>query len=341
MSRKLAIGVGLAVAVMLTVLLGFYLRPAGFLPWGRPLEKVTIGSFPFRFTGSVYIAQERGYFKAQGLDVTVKNQASSVETIRDLKAGRIDLACCGAFNLVKEVLGGTANLRCLAVLGNGQAFSLISRLDKGIRGPADLRGKTIGLMGGTAAEYFLGRFLIFQHIPFKEVTLVDVTKVVAEALKTGKIDAVMVPEPHSFNILRNMGNGVVSWPAQGGQEIYWVLATREQLLKDKPETLEKLLRALEQAVDFIQQNRREARRIIAQRGNFPLAEWDNYPLSYEVFLDQNLLLVLEDEAAWMIQNGLTHQVQIPNFLEYLAPGPLKQVNPKAVRLAKPGHALPE
>ena len=45
---------------------------------------------------------------------------------------------------------------------------------------------------------------------------------------------------------------------------------------------------------------------------------------------------MEDEAAWMIQNRLTDQVKIPNFLDYLDPGPLLKASPKAVRLVLPG-----
>ena len=59
------------------------------------------------------------------------------------------------------------------------------------------------------------------------------------------------------------------------------------------------------------------------------------PKRYGLFLDQGLLLAMDDQAAWMIQNRLTDRTEIPDFMDYVDPGPLLQVNPKAVQLALP------
>jgi ABC-type nitrate/sulfonate/bicarbonate transport system substrate-binding protein len=341
MSRKWAIGIGLTLAAALIILAGAYLWQAGMLSCYQVPEKITIGSNPGRYSGPVYVAQERGYFKAQGLDVTIKTNISSPESIKDLKAGRLDLACCGAFNLVQEALAGPSKIRCLAILANGQIFNLIVRPDKGISRPEDLRGKTIGLPRRTAAEFFLGRFLAFNRIAFNEVNIMDINPSdLAGSLAAGKVDAVVAWEETAQNIKDKIGDQVVTWPCQEGQDIYWLLTSGEDYLKDKPEILEKVLRALEDAVNFIKHSPQEARGIISQRSKFSPSEWDSYPLRYEVFLDQNLLLVLEDEAAWMIRNHFTDQTTIPNFMDYLAPGPLWKVDPRAMRLVMSGQKPP-
>jgi len=327
----------LASAVLVVIIAGF-LWQTGFFSRSAPLEKITIGSFLIRATGPVYIAQEQGYFKAQGLDVTVETYESSPESIKELKAGRVDLACCGAFNLVKEVLAGVSNLRCLTILSHGQTISLIAQPDKGIQGPEDLRGKTIGVPFGTRAEFFLGRLLDLHHIPYQEVRLVDFRQFdLGEALAAGKVDAIVVSEPITFDIVEKMGNAVLTWPAQEGQDIFWILAGREDYLKKNPAALEKLLRALEQAATFIKSQPAKAKAIICRRANFPIEQWDKYPFRYEVYLDQGLLLFMEDQAAWMIHNRLTDRTEIPDFLDYLDPGPLLEVKPRAVRLGIPGE----
>jgi NitT/TauT family transport system substrate-binding protein len=330
--------IALWASVVLLIIITGYLWQTGRFSRSVPIEKITIGSFPSRISGLVYMAQEQGYFKAQGLDVTVKTNVSSPESIKDLKAGHIDLACCGVFNMVKEACAGGSNLRALAVLCNGQIMDLVARRDRGLSGPEDLRGKTIGLLKGTAAEYFLGVVLTFNRIPLREVTVVDVKPLaLGEALATGKVDAVVAWEPYLGDIFKKMGDAVIRWPAQEKQDIFWLLAGRADYLKRNPAAVEKLLRALQQAAKFIKDHPAEAKEIICRRAKFPLADWDSYPLRYEVFLDQGLLLHMEDEAAWMIKNRVTECPAIPDFMKYVDPGPLLKVNPQAVRLGIPGE----
>ena len=324
--------------VLLLVIIGGFLWQTGFFSRSAPPEKITIGTFLSRVSGLIYVAQEQGYFKDQGLDVVVKPNVSSPESIKDLKAGHIDLACCGVFNLVKEVCAGGDNLHAFTVLCNGQIMDLIARRDRGIEGPEDLRGKTIGLLKGTAAEYFLGVVLTFHHIPLNEVTIVDIKPFAfGEAMATGKVDAVVAGEPYISDIFRKMGNNILTWPAQEKQDIFWILVGREGYLKRNPMALEKLLRALERASKFIKEHPAAAKEIICRRTKFPLAHWDRYPLRYEIFLDQGLMLHMEDEAAWIIKHRITECPAIPDFLKYIDPGPLLKVNPQAVRLGVPGE----
>jgi NitT/TauT family transport system substrate-binding protein len=327
----------LLAAVGFIFVIAMFLWQAGFLSRRAPLEKVTVGSIAARISGPLYIAQEQGYFTAQGLDVTIVDNAGSPESISDLEAGRLDLACCGAFNLMKEALAGAGNSRGLAILCNGQIMDLVARQDRGIDRLEDLRGKTVGLLRGTAAEYFPGRVLTFHHISLKEVTVVDVKPPdLGVALAAGKVDAVVAWERYLYDILDSMKDTVVTWPAQERQDIYWILAGSQTFLKTNPAAAAKFLRALEQAVGFIKARPDQGKEMIYRRTKFPPADWERYPVRFGVYLDQGLLLHMEDQAAWMIQNRLTDRTKIPDFMAYVDPGPLLQVDPKAVRLVLPG-----
>ena len=131
--------------------------------------------------------QRPGVCTEHGLELDLKTYQAGRAAITDLKAGRLDLACCAEFVLVGEILAGGADLRCLSVLSSGEINELIARRDRGISRPEDLRGKTIGLPLKTSAEFFLGRFLTFNHLSLKEVTIININPFdLADALPPGK-----------------------------------------------------------------------------------------------------------------------------------------------------------
>jgi len=238
---------------------------------------------------------------------------------------------------------GAGQLRCLAIIGSGEVDFLIGRRDKGVNRPEDLRGKIIGLPRKTSAEFFLGRFLTLNRISPSEVTVVNIKPLdLADALAAGEVDAVLIWAPLSQEIIKKVGHNAIAWPAQGGQNVYRLLMAREEYIKSKPAVLEKLLRALAQAADYLKQQPEAGRAIIAQRlkESIPDLQPDKFSINLEPFLDQGLLLVMEDQARWMIQNRLTEQTKVPNYLDYLHAETLLKVDPKAVRLALPGKVPP-
>jgi NitT/TauT family transport system substrate-binding protein len=192
----------------------------------------------------------------------------------------------------------------------------------------------------TSAEFFLGRFLTLNYISLKEVTVIDIKPSdLANALAAGKVDAVLVWAPLTHDIIIKAGPNAIAWPAQGGQNVYRLLVTGEEYLKKKPEVLERLLRALEQAAKFAKEYPDEARAIIARRLKVNIADLQagKSSINYELFLDQALLLAMEDQARWMIANRLTDKKQVPNYLDYIDAEALLKINPKAVRLIIPNN----
>jgi ABC-type nitrate/sulfonate/bicarbonate transport system substrate-binding protein len=327
-------------AVVGFIVIAAFLWQAGFLSHRTPLEKVAVGSSVNPMNGLLYIAKEKGFDRARGLELDIKPYQTGRDTLRDLIAGRLDVALGAEFILIKEIYAGAAfNVRCLSVICSGEVDRLIACRDHGISRPEDLMGKTIGLAKNTQAEFFLGRFLTLNSIPLKEVTIVDVNPFdQPEALATGRVDAVLAWEPNAFNVLEKIGNNGIAWPAQGGQDFYWLLMSRKEIIKQKSAVLERMLDALNQAAKFFQERPAEAMAIISQWTKVSLDDLQKLalPKRYGLFLDQGLLLAMEDQAAWMIENRRTDQTMIPNFMDYLDPGPLLQVNPKAVQLALPG-----
>lgn len=147
----------------------------------------------------------------------------------------------------------------------------------------------------------------------------------------------MVVEPRSSELFRKLGSNAVVWPAQEGQDLFWLLVTRQGVIRTREAALEKLLQALDRSAAFTQEKPEAARKMVAQWLKVPLAdlEGDSSRVNYRLFLDQGLLLAMEDEARWIMVNRLTEQTKMPDFLDYLDTAPLAHVAPKSVGIILP------
>ena len=58
--------------------------------------------------------------------------------------------------------------------------------------------------------------------------------------------------------------------------------------------------------------------------------WQKYV--FEVTLPQSLILAMEDEARWTVENGLFGAKAVPDYLSYVYPEGLRQLDPQAVTI---------
>jgi ABC-type nitrate/sulfonate/bicarbonate transport system substrate-binding protein len=331
-----------AVLVVLVALAWWFgaLPSRALRSYSGPVEKITISSSLDAKSALLYIAQHNGLFADHGLEVTLKFFPSGKMALEHLQAGKADVANFADFVLVNQVFAGNKSLRCVGAIAAADDHYLIVSKERGIPAPENLRGKRIGATRGTSAEFFLGRFLAFNNLGFNEVEVIDVNPVEQEeALATGRVDAVMTWERWAEELKKNLAGKVDSWPGQSGQKYYWVLAATYQFLKARPEALDRLFRALKQAEIFIKRQPEDSVEIIARQvGLNPAAvKGDLTRSKYGLSFDQSLLIIMEDEARWMIKNHLTGQTRVPDFLGYMHVRALARVAPDAVRMIVPSY----
>src|SRR5881397_1193215 len=103
-----------------------------------------------------YAAVAKGYYKDEGLDVSIVEGSADIVPIDSLTAGDVDYA----ISWVPKVLGSIeagAKVTDVAQIFERSATTQISFKDKGITSPADLKGKKVGSWGyGNQWELFAG-----------------------------------------------------------------------------------------------------------------------------------------------------------------------------------------
>lgn len=338
MSKKMKIAAILSVAAGLILIAGAYLwhnasRSATTRKYTGPVEKITISTSNNLKSILLFVAQQKGFFANQGLEVTINIFLSGKAGLDQLLAGNVDIANIAEYVLVEQIFTEKKTLKCLGSIASANDIYIIARKDKKIIAPRDLKGKKIGIPLRTNAEFFLGRFLSFHRLSSRDVTMVNLPPdEMASALKNGQVDGVIIWQPNVYHLEKD--DNLIYWPGQTGQNYYWLLVGSEEYIKARPEALERLFRALDQAETFIRNNPEESIAITAQQMNLDPAklksQWSDN--KFTLSLTQGLLLAMEDEERWIIDDNLTDKKLEQNYLNYIDAAPLRKVKPESISM---------
>jgi putative hydroxymethylpyrimidine transport system substrate-binding protein len=138
----------------------------------------------------IYVAQENGYFAAQGLFVEIISPSETADALKLVAFGNVDLAVSYQPQTIIAADQGLA-LKVVAPLVRHPLTTLLFLADKGIEHPADLSGKKIGYTVPGLMDILLDAFASINQI--KNYTPVNVGFTILPALVSGKVDAVMGP----------------------------------------------------------------------------------------------------------------------------------------------------
>ena len=119
---------------------------AGLAVAAHAADKVTIQLkwvTQAQFAG-YYVAQEKGYYKAEGLDVTIKPGGPDISTPQVIAGGGADVIVDWMPSALASREKGVALVN-IAQIFNRSGMMLTCRKDSGIRSPSDFRGKTLGV----------------------------------------------------------------------------------------------------------------------------------------------------------------------------------------------------
>lgn len=300
-----------------------------------PPDPLWIGGPGLEQNALIYVAMDKGFFEKNGLNVTIRDDyPTDVGPVNDLVAGKIDMSVSSEYPVIARILSGD-NISIIATIDKYQNEELISRKDFGVRNLSDLKGKKIGLPRGTILEFFLSRLLEQNAMTIRDVKLVNVNTTHApDAIANGEVYAIMYFQPYTTQIQGRLGDNAITWPGQGNQSLYGVVAARDTWIASHPDQVRRFLRSLEDARIYSLDKGIETRAGVKRHLNLSdlyLAEvWPYH--RFDLSLDQSLLVAMNDEARWMVINNRTPVKTIPDFRMYISTTGLEQVKPEAVNI---------
>jgi ABC-type nitrate/sulfonate/bicarbonate transport system substrate-binding protein len=276
-----------------------------------------------------YVAQQEGLFKKHGLDVRINTGPSGSAMVSFLINGQIEsafgseIAGVSNHNLdpnVVVVAQATRLVRWIAIVGRN-----MDNLDQ-------LKGKKIGVARGSGGEVFWLALIDKLKLNAADYTVVNVeAPEMVAALERGNIDAYAVWEPWVTRGLAAVKNTKVLKDQENileqGVYIYMNLGW----IKKNPEQAEGFMRALVEATDLINRDRKRAAKDVSdflKSLDPPLVAELMTKLRFEMVLDDFTVSLFRLAESQLKQQGkLTKPLDLGAFVY---PDLLRKVQPKSV-----------
>jgi putative hydroxymethylpyrimidine transport system substrate-binding protein len=213
---------------------------------------LTLDFYPNPDHAGIYMAQKLGYFEEAGLDLGIDTPSEPAAPLKQLAAGRTDLAISYEPEVALAREQGL-DVVAVAALVNRPLTSMIWLQKSGIKGVGDLKGKTVATAGIPYQDAFLKTILARVKLSPGDVKAVNVGFGLLPALVGGSAQAMLGGFSNVEGIdLRERGKAPVVTPVdQLGVPTYdeLVLVARRQSLEADPEKFRLFLAALERGTD--------------------------------------------------------------------------------------------
>jgi NitT/TauT family transport system substrate-binding protein len=172
----------------------------GFGPAPAPAQqpqplKMTLFGQPAVNNDAIWMAIEKGFYKAEGLDLTYRLFPSGTTAFQSFQAGQGDIVMTGDLPSVQYFFRVKGDYRTIAVIER-DAKGYVAVAGKNIRSPQDLAGKTIATRVGSTGSWFISEYLTKNGVDPRTVTIKNLdTQVLPAALCGGEIAAFFIWQP--------------------------------------------------------------------------------------------------------------------------------------------------
>ncbi len=290
----------------------------------------------------IELAIDKGYFRNEGLEVTVKYLSGGGEIPPGMAAGSIKVAMA-AHNNALNVITRDFPVKVVGKINDiSGAMGIAVRNALNVRSPKDLEGKKLGtfVYGGTMD--FLAKMSARHGVDRAKIQVVNLQPPdLAPTFARGDIDAALIWEPHLTRTAKQGGTVVLTGAMANfseKKETYhlWglpiVVFTTQEFIEKNPNTLVALLKGLAQGNDLVQTNRAEAVKILTRKLSIPEDELTE-------MMGRNLYSMLIDEAFLSGMDSLADSLlaakqipKAPRASTYTVPDLMRKARPEWVTL---------
>jgi NitT/TauT family transport system substrate-binding protein len=239
-----------------------------------PLEKthLVVDDFPSVDSAGLYIAEQEGLFKAQGLDVTiVPIFTSSQQTVTDIEKRKADISSGDYVTYMDDELQDNAHLEIIgeASILQPNQLALFVKAGSKIMHLGQLEGKKVSVAGhDDIATLLIDSLLSDNGVPSSKVILIPGTPLPADPalIDKGVFTAAPIPEPFVSEGEQQFGLEELADLDQGGTENFPIqgFAVTKAWAQQNPNALKAFVTALDQGQQIADTDRAAVEKAIEQ-----------------------------------------------------------------------------
>ncbi|MFO7632964.1 MAG: ABC transporter substrate-binding protein [Caldilinea sp.] len=212
------------------------------------------------FVGA-YVAQEKGFFADQNLDVTIEHSPGRGEHVQLLVAGAVHVTTMDAATVLQRRAEPGLPVVSIALIGQKgqQAFAALA--DSGMKTPQEWEGRIVGFKGTPPPDLFA--LLAAAGVNPDQVSLVNVG-FDPRVLTEGQVDVYPVFKSNEPFLIRQWGYDITLWDADdyGVPTLGLAYVSSERFIAEHSDELARFLTAVMRGIEYAVANPDEAAEIV-------------------------------------------------------------------------------
>ena len=192
-----------------------------------------------------YYGKEMGFFKQEGIDLTINEGRGSGNTVQVVAAGSDTFGMADSSSLITTASKG-ADVKSVMSLLNSTGFSVVSLASTGIKTPKDLEGKSFAVSPGDPLGQLFRALAAHNNLDMSKIRFVQVdpaAKVVAVLEK--KVDALLGGADDQYFLIKYKGQvpAALRYADHGANIVGMTILTTGATIKNKPDLVRRFVKA--------------------------------------------------------------------------------------------------
>lgn len=192
-----------------------------------------------------YYGKDRGFYAAEGIDLTINEGRGSANTVQVVAAGSDTFGLADSSSVILTASKG-ADIKSVMSLLNTTGFSVVSLVESGIKTPKDLEGKKVAVSAGDPLGQLLQAVCKANNVDCTKIGMVQVdpaAKVVTVLEK--KTDALLGGSDDQYFLIKYKGGNpsAMRYADWGANIVGMTIMTTGDTIKKNPDLVKRFVRA--------------------------------------------------------------------------------------------------